>query len=82
MEIYWGEGCQIYVMPVAAREVCVALISRAPELRLEEALRRFFPILNQRLAGVAAASREHGTVTAFMRLRIFACERCRAVTSC
>ena len=47
MEIYWGEGCQFYVTPVAAREVCVVLISRSPELRLEEA-RTGFPELQSR----------------------------------
>jgi flavin-dependent dehydrogenase len=72
MEIYWGDGCQIYVTPVAAGEVCVALISRRPEPRLEEALRRFFPSLQERLADVAAVSRERGAVTPTMRLRAVA----------
>jgi flavin-dependent dehydrogenase len=69
MEIYWAEGCQIYVTPVSAQEVCVALISRAPELRMEEALERFFPVLHERLSRGAAASRERGAITATMRLR-------------
>ncbi|MCU1257791.1 MAG: monooxygenase, FAD-binding, partial [Bryobacterales bacterium] len=72
MEIYWGEGCQIYVTPVGTREVCVALISRAPELRVAEALERFFPVLYERLAGAPVASRERGAVTATMRLRAVA----------
>ncbi|MDP9171711.1 MAG: FAD-dependent monooxygenase, partial [Acidobacteriota bacterium] len=72
MEIYWGVGCQIYVTPVGAREVCVALISKAPELRLWEALERFFPVLRARLAGVEVTSRERGSVTATMRLRTVA----------
>jgi flavin-dependent dehydrogenase len=69
MEIYWGEGCQIYVTPVSAHEVCVALISRTPELRLQEALRRHFPVLCERLRGAAEASRERGAVTATLRLK-------------
>jgi menaquinone-9 beta-reductase len=72
MEIYWGKGCQIYVTPVDEREVCVALISRAPELRIAEALERFFPVLRERLAGEPVASRERGAVTATMRLRAVA----------
>jgi flavin-dependent dehydrogenase len=72
MEIYWGEGCQIYVTPVSPHEICVALISRSWELRLEEALRRFFPALNKRLAYVSAASRERGAVTASVRLQAVA----------
>lgn len=69
MEIYWGEGCQIYVTPVSPAEVCLAMISRSWEIRLQEALRRFFPILWERLTGVAVASRERGAVTASVRLR-------------
>jgi flavin-dependent dehydrogenase len=72
MEIYWGEGCQIYVTPVGAQEVCVALMSRAPELRAAEALERFFPALHERLAGSDVVSRERGAVTATMRLRAVA----------
>jgi flavin-dependent dehydrogenase len=68
MEIYWGEGCQIYVTPVAAGEVCVALISRSPGLRFEEALAGF-PVLQSRLPNAARSSRERGAVTSTMRLR-------------
>lgn len=72
MEIYWGEGCQIYVTPVSANEVCVALISRTPGMRIEEALQRFFPVLHERLPATAAASRERGAVTPTLRLRAVA----------
>src|ERR1700687_6101431 len=41
MELHWGPKCQIYVTPVAADEVCVALISRNPQLRLDAALIAF-----------------------------------------
>jgi menaquinone-9 beta-reductase len=68
MEIYWGEGCQFYITPVAPREVCVALMARSPRLRLAEALTRF-PILQSRLPDAAVSSRERGAVTATMRLR-------------
>jgi flavin-dependent dehydrogenase len=68
LEIFWGEGCQIYVTPVGACEVCVALISRSPGLRLEEALAGF-PVLQSRLPNAAVSSRERGAVTATMRLR-------------
>lgn len=68
MEIYWGDACQIYVTPVSGQEICVALISRRPELRLTEALRGF-PLLEEQLAGVAASSNERGAVTATARLK-------------
>ena len=69
VEVHWGEGCQIYVTPVGPNEVCLALISRTPELRLDDALPRYFPALHERVEGVPAASRERGAVTATMRLR-------------
>jgi len=69
MEIYWGPGCQIYVTPVDAREVCVALVSRTPDLRLDEALNRRFPVLRSRLPPGCAASRERGAVTGNVSLR-------------
>lgn len=67
MELHWGAGCQIYVTPIGPREVCVALISRNPYLRLDEALTHF-PRLAARLAGAPHASPERGAVTASYRL--------------
>jgi len=68
MEIYWGEACQIYVTPVSSEEVCVALISRKPDLRLTEALRRF-PQLASHLSGAPPSSSERGAITATSRLK-------------
>jgi flavin-dependent dehydrogenase len=69
MEIHWGERCQIYVTPVANDEVCIALISREPGLKLQDALERHFPMLRARLAGAAATTSERGAVTVSRRLR-------------
>ena len=69
VEIHWGEGCQVYVTPVGPSEVCLALISRTQELRLDDALPRFFPTLHERIAGAPVTSRERGAVTATMQLR-------------
>ena len=71
MEIYWGDGCQIYVTPVSSQEVCLAFISRTPEIRLMEALPRF-PALQDRLAKASPSSQERGGVTATSRLRAVA----------
>jgi menaquinone-9 beta-reductase len=68
VEIYWGEGCQVYITPVAADEVCVALISRDPKLRVADALRQF-PALAARLEGSPNSSTERGALTASRRLR-------------
>src|ERR1700692_4075343 len=68
MELHWGEQCQIYVTPVSREEVCLALISSDPKLRLAQALREF-PELNARLEGPKYASNERGAITVTRRLR-------------
>jgi len=68
MELHWGRWGQIYVTPISQERVCVALISRDPKLRLEEALQRF-PELQARLKDAEAASSEKGAPTATSKLR-------------
>ena len=68
VEIYWESGCQIYITPVALDEVCVAVISRDPKLRVPAALSQF-PALLGRLEGVTETSDERGAVTASRQLR-------------
>ena len=41
MEIYWGKRSQGYTTAVSSEEVCVAVASRHPELRLERIFARF-----------------------------------------
>jgi menaquinone-9 beta-reductase len=62
MEVYWGEHCQGYTTAVNNEEVCVALASHDPELRLEEGLRAL-PRLAARLRGAEMVSVERGSVT-------------------
>jgi menaquinone-9 beta-reductase len=68
MEIYWGEHIQGYATAVSNEQVCVAVASRNPGLRLEESLRAF-PDLNARLRGAEAASAERGSVSANRKLK-------------
>jgi flavin-dependent dehydrogenase len=68
MEIYWGEQSQAYATPVSHEEVCVAVASRDPELRLEPSLPEF-PELNARLRGAEAASTERGAISANRKLK-------------
>jgi menaquinone-9 beta-reductase len=68
MEIYWGAGCQMYVTPVSADEVCAAVISRDRHLRFDQALRTF-PELITRLSESAPVGAERGAMTAFSSLR-------------
>jgi flavin-dependent dehydrogenase len=68
VEIYWGSSSQVYVTPVSADQVCVALITRDGRMRLEEALPQF-PELNRKLTGASTSSAERGAVTASRSLR-------------
>jgi menaquinone-9 beta-reductase len=74
MELHWGRGCQLYVTPVSEGEVCVALISSTPKLRLEESLREF-PALQSRLQNADHASTERGAITVSRKLQRVSCDR-------
>ncbi len=67
MELHWGENCQVYVTPVSKEEVCVALISYDPKLRLEKALAEF-PELSAHLQDATFTSTERGAITVTRRL--------------
>ena len=62
MEVYWGNECQGYAMAVGRDQVCVALASRDPDLRLEEGLRAL-PALSARLRGAETISADRGALT-------------------
>ena len=70
MELHWGRHCQVYVTPVGREEVCVALISSSPKLRLrlKDGLGEF-PELRARLENAELASSERGAITVTRRLR-------------
>jgi flavin-dependent dehydrogenase len=77
MELHWGRHCQVYVTPVSHEEVCVALVSSNPQMRLrsriagqpfEDALGEF-PELAARLKAAEPASIERGAITVTRRLR-------------
>jgi menaquinone-9 beta-reductase len=62
MEVHWGERCQGYALPVSRDEVCVALASRDPHLRLPDGLLEL-SALSARLNGCEAVSTERGALT-------------------
>jgi len=68
VEVHWAAGCQIYVTPVGANEVGVALLTRDPHQRVDDALQHF-PELQRRLSGAPFSSTERGAVTMSRRLR-------------
>ncbi len=67
MEIHWGENAQVYVTPLSNDETCVALISRDPRMRLEDAWKEF-PKLAGYLRQAKPSSAERGAVTVTRRL--------------
>ena len=62
MEVYWGDRCQGYATAVSREQVCVAVASHDPNLRLEEGLEAL-PELRARLKGAEAVSTERGALT-------------------
>ncbi len=68
MELHWGQRTQIYVTPVGSAEVCVAMISNTPKLRLDDALGEF-PDLSARLRRAEFTSAERGAITVSRKLR-------------
>lgn len=71
VEVYWCDGAQVFVTPVAPTEVCVALISRDPRLRLAD-LFAVCPDLAPRLGGASATTAERGARSVSRRLRVVA----------
>ena len=67
MELHWGPKCQIYVTPIAADEICVALVSRDPHLRLDAGL-KVFPEIVSRLRDAEPSSMERGSITSTRKL--------------
>ena len=66
-EFHWGQRAQAYVTPLNNGETCVALISRDPRMRLEDAWREF-PKLNEDLCGAEPSSSERGAATVTRKL--------------
>ena len=79
MELHWADDSrkqrsnsqthdsQIYVTPVGPDEICLALVSSNPHLRLDAALADF-PELAARLEQAEAVSSERGAITVSRRL--------------
>lgn len=68
VEVYWAHDFQIVVAPVDSEELCIAVISRSPRLRLGEALRQV-PALALRLRNLGGPGKVRGARTALRRLR-------------
>ncbi len=67
MEMYWGRSCQLYVTPIAADQVSVAVVSRDQSFRLADAF-EIFPKVKARLKGRSAITSERGSLSTMRRL--------------
>ena len=68
MEVYWGDRCQGYATAVGREQMCVAVASHDPNLRLEDGLRTL-PSLNARLRNAKVVSAERGALTGNRRFK-------------
>ncbi len=68
VEVYWQPGRQAYVTPVAADEVCVALIADGPGTRFAE-LAQTFPELARRLADTEPVGTTRGALSQSIKWR-------------
>lgn len=68
VEIHWGQSGQAYVTPVSEKDICVAVMSRHPGMRLH-AILDDLPLLREKLRGADCISRERGAITTTRRLR-------------
>jgi flavin-dependent dehydrogenase len=68
MEVHWGKRCQGYAVGAGPDQVCVALASHEPSLRLEDGLREL-PGLRARLQGSCALSAQRGALTGNLQLK-------------
>jgi len=67
VEVHWAQDFQIYIAPVGAEEVCVALLARDQQIRVDDALDAF-PDLAERLADAQHLSQERGGISAMRRV--------------
>jgi flavin-dependent dehydrogenase len=68
VEVHWSDLGQAYITPVGLEEICVATVTRSPELRMEAVLASL-PSLRARLQGASKLSRMRGALTTTRKLR-------------
>jgi flavin-dependent dehydrogenase len=66
VEVYWRKGCQAYVTPIGADEVCVALLG-AGEMRVSD-LADMFPVLASHLGGAELVGPARGGISMSAKL--------------
>jgi flavin-dependent dehydrogenase len=68
VEVHWAKCGQLYITPTADDEICVALITSNPNVRLQKALCEF-PQVEEHLRGCLPVTREQGAITSTASLQ-------------
>ena len=63
VEVHWGPLGQAYVTPIGDNEVCVAAVTRFPQLARTTQVIDSIPALREKLRHSGIASRERGSIT-------------------
>jgi len=69
VEVHWGPLGQAYVTPVGDNEICVAVVTRFPEIARTTQIIDSIPALSGKLRDAEVTSRERGSITTTRRLR-------------
>ncbi len=78
VEVHWTTNGQLYVTPVSDAEVCVALVTRDRNLRVEEAIAACSSLPGQLRQGLPS-TREQGAITANRRLDAVVRDHCALI---
>lgn len=62
VEVCWTDRGQLYVTPISKDEICLALITREPDTRIDDAL-AMFPSIANKLRGAEQITREQGAIS-------------------
>jgi menaquinone-9 beta-reductase len=63
VEVHWGALGQAYITPIGDNEVCVAVVTRFPEMARTAHIIESVPELRERLRRAEIISRERGSIT-------------------
>jgi menaquinone-9 beta-reductase len=68
VEVHWGTDAQMTITPVGPTEVCIALLTNDPGLRMQESI-ALFPEIEERLKGAQATTSERGAISVLRSLK-------------
>lgn len=71
VEVHWTAKGQLYITPVSGQEVCVAMVTRDRNVRVEDAIAEC-PTVPAALRHATSSTREQGSLSASLRLKAVA----------